>query len=191
MLITSAAARAGGALSWLLTGLCAWPRWCCCCFSVLALAELLVLRRDWRRCGLLLIAPRSVVCSCRVRGALCELDLGVVVPVLLLLFTSAAARAGGALSRLFTWALCVWPRWCGLLVLAVAVVICRLVHFRRCSHRSHWLPSPGRSLLDLGRRGARVVVERRRVQPPKEERINCCAGVDTTGCYPVELTRVT
>ena len=46
-----------------------------------------------------------VVCSCRVRGALCELVLGVVVPVLLLLFTSAAARAGGALSRLFTWAL--------------------------------------------------------------------------------------
>ena len=54
---------------------------------------------------LLLVAPRSVVCSCRVRGALCELVLGVVVPVLLLLFTSAAARAGGALSRLFTWAL--------------------------------------------------------------------------------------
>ena len=51
-------------------------------------------------CGyfrLLLIAPRSVVCSCRVRGALGELALGVVVPVLLLLFTSAAARAGGAL----------------------------------------------------------------------------------------------
>ena len=59
-------------------------------------------------CGyfrLFLVAPRSVVCSCRVRGALCELVLGVVVPVLLLLFTSAAARAGGALSRLFTWAL--------------------------------------------------------------------------------------
>ena len=43
-----------------------------------------------------------VVCSCRVRGALCELVLGVVVPVLLLLFTSAAARAGGALSWLLT-----------------------------------------------------------------------------------------
>ena len=32
-------------------GLCSWPRWCCCCLSVLALAELLVLHRDWRRCG--------------------------------------------------------------------------------------------------------------------------------------------
>ena len=78
---------------------------------------------------LLLVAPRSVVCSCRVRGALGELAVGVVVPVLLLLITSAAARAGGALSRLLAWALSVWPRWCGLLVLAVAVVICRLVHF--------------------------------------------------------------
>ena len=32
---------------------------------------------------------------------------------------------------------------------------------------------------------------RRGLQPPKVERIICCAGVDTTGSYPVELTRVT
>ena len=65
------------------------------------------------------IAPRSVVCLCRVRGALGELDVGVVVPVLLLLITSAAAHLGGAR--------CAWASILTALVMVLFLVPARAV----------------------------------------------------------------